>query len=114
MNVRQAFFASRGEPDARELLDVIAETVMCEPEDGRRADAGTELIDLPLSLEEEEWLYESLKASKHPGATDTLIMRKIAMGKGADAIGTEGRLRGHKVGGLDWHILARDVGKAGG
>lgn len=113
-SVQQAFFASRGQPDHQTLFEIIIEAVLSEPETRTRADAGTALVDLPLTAEEEEWFEEYLsgQGSVHPGAADTLIMRKIAMGKGSDALGIEGRLRDHKVDGVDWNVVKSGLSRA--
>lgn len=77
-----------------------------------RARLATELVSLPLSEVEEQWLSDYLlhgDGQELYGAADTMIMRQIAMGRTADAARLANSAQTTKVNGLDWKILTDNL-----
>jgi hypothetical protein len=71
-----------------------------------------ELVGLPLDEDEEGWFEEALlqgNASSLPGAKDTIMMRRLAIGQ-MDGLGAElESLGGKKVDGLNWDDLRESM-----
>ena len=74
-----------------------------------RATRGVELINLPLNESEVVWLEDFLTQGKGKtlyGASDTIMMRKVAVGQ-VQNISDDGRnASGPKISGVNWTILS--------
>lgn len=78
-----------------------------------RQDKAMELVSLPFTDEEEDFLERFLTEGKGRGlrnAEDTVLMRRIAMGRLGDVAGEQGT-RGRRVEGVDWDALKEGVRK---
>jgi hypothetical protein len=68
---------------------------------------------LPFSDEEEEFVEKFLTEGKgrtYQGAQDTVLMRRIAMGRLTD-VASEAATRGRKLDGVNWEMLKDGVKK---
>ena len=75
------------------------------------ADRSVELVNLPLTAEEEGWFEEYLLRGDGRGlkkAKDTVVMRRIGTGKFKEGLDTKG-LKGRDVAGLDWNTLTAGI-----
>ncbi|KAI0008252.1 nuclear pore complex assembly-domain-containing protein [Xylariaceae sp. FL0662B] len=86
-NVVEAFRFSRSHADfmRRQLFQKLVLSVLASPRNDESAERAFELSSLPLDAQEERWLEECLQSGEGKRlavAKDTLIMRRIATGKG--------------------------------
>lgn len=75
------------------------------------ADRATELVKLPMTIEEEEWFNEYLTrgdGARFKKAKDTVLMRKIGTGKFTEGLEMK-NIHGKNIGGLDWNLLVAGV-----
>jgi hypothetical protein len=97
------------------LLEKLIWSVHSEAADDMRAERALLLIGLPLTEQEEGWFEECLLhggASKLPGARDSILMRRLAVGKhGRDPVN---RHHGPKINGLDWNIILSSMQRTAG
>lgn len=116
LHVQQAFFAVRGEPDERFLLETIVHSILGETDHQRRARMCTTLVDLPFTVDEESWFEEYLMKEKDTmdGANDILIMRKVVMGQNFPTSSTDSHLSARKIDGVDWNLLRNAANRARG
>ena len=109
-SITEAFFFSRarGELSHQTLFERLIEFALSTSHGTARSPRSLELISLPLNDIEESWLEEYLKVgrgSRLPGASDTIIMRGLAMGR-RDAISSQDMNRhSRKIRGMDWTTL---------
>ena len=109
-SITEAFHFSRSYDDLthRRLFEKLLTFVHADAGGPTRATRGVELINLPLNETEVVWLEEFLTEGKGKtlyGASDTFIMRKVAVGEVQD-ISDDGRNRsGPKISGVNWTIL---------
>ena len=74
----------------------------------QRSEKALLLISIPFSDEEEQWFEECLlrgAASKLPHASDTVLMRRMALGKVTGTNSDLNRLTGDKIGGVNWEDI---------
>ncbi|KAF2827387.1 hypothetical protein CC86DRAFT_455059 [Ophiobolus disseminans] len=120
-NVTETYYWIRTRPqyEHKPLLEILIEQTLerstwsgsVENVAYTREDKALELVSLPLSEEEEEFFEKFLTEGKGRtfiGATDTLLMRRVAMGRLAD-VANEASTRGRKYDGLNWEILKDGV-----
>ncbi|PVH87996.1 hypothetical protein DL98DRAFT_648887 [Cadophora sp. DSE1049] len=112
-SVTEAFYFARGQPQyaQRHMFEMLISVVLHNSPKETVADRSVELVNLPLSAEEDEWLEDylirgdgrTLKRSK-----DTLMMRKIATGNFTESVWMKGS--NHRaMGGLDWSSLSEGI-----
>lgn len=109
-NVIEAYkFAKQRPSEHRRLFEFLVVAVHEEQADEMRAQRALQIVGLPLSEEEETWFEECLlqgQGSKCPGAKDSVLMRRLAMGKGLQAGGgSVNRLKGAKINGINWENI---------
>jgi hypothetical protein len=78
-----------------------------------REDKAMEFVSLPFSDDEEEFVEKFLtegKGRSFRGAEDTVMMRRIAMGRLGDVAGETGT-RGRKLDGVNWEMLKDGVAR---
>ncbi|CBX98024.1 hypothetical protein LEMA_P094330.1 [Plenodomus lingam JN3] len=113
---------TRPEYEHKALLEILVEQTLekgawssSPVDDGySRSDKAVELVSLPLSDGEDEFIEKFLTEGKgrtFRGAEDTVMMRRIATGRLTQAVGENG-LRGIRKDGVNWEIL-RDSMKNG-
>lgn len=113
-SVTEAFYFSRkyDEHHRRNFFEQLVGFVHKTGPGQTRSRRAMELVGLPLDEDEEQWFEESLLhgiASSLPGAKDTMMMRRLAMGQ-VDGIGAELKsLGGKKVDGLNWDDLRQSM-----
>ena len=110
VSVTEAFHFAREHDTGthRRLLDHLVSHVLSSSDGEQRALRGIELVNLPFSEEEEEWFEDCLTAGKcrsSHGAKDTLMMRRMAMGRFAAALEDPKAPIGRKVDGINWTVL---------
>jgi hypothetical protein len=113
-NVTEAFYFSRGQPEhsRKHMFEMLVAIVLNNSSKETIADRSVEMVNLPLSLEEDDWLEDYLlrgEGRQLPGCKDTLIMRKIGTGHFADSMALRKRINTHQVDGLDWNMLSEAV-----
>ncbi|KAL9122447.1 MAG: hypothetical protein Q9187_000992 [Circinaria calcarea] len=109
-SITEAFFFSRshGELIHQHLFELLVCFVHANSEGDIRASRAVELLGLPLDEKEEAWLEEYLvkrEGNKLAGAKDTIMMRRIAMGRLLEAIEFSENLSGRTVDGVSWTTL---------
>jgi len=120
-NVTETYYwiRSRPEYEHKPLLEILIEQTLersawssgVEEEAYTREDRALEFVSLPFSEEEEQFVEKFLtegKGRNYQGANDTLLMRRIAMGRLAD-VASEAGTRGRKHDGLNWEMLKDGV-----
>lgn len=110
-SVTEAFYFSRKyeEYHRRNFFEQLVGFVLKTGPGQTRSRRAMELVGLPLGEDEQEWFEESLlhgSANSLPGAKDTMMMRRLAMGR----VGAElESLGGKKVDGLNWDDLRQSM-----
>ncbi|OAK95118.1 hypothetical protein IQ06DRAFT_381614 [Phaeosphaeriaceae sp. SRC1lsM3a] len=120
-NVTEAYYWLRDRPEHEHphLLELLVETTLessawstgVDEELYTRPDKAVELVNLPFNEEEEKHVEKFLTEGKgrtYRGAQDTLLMRRIAMGRLADVAGEKGS-RGRRHDGVTWEVLKDGV-----
>lgn len=110
-SVTQAFYFSRSQPE--NLHKQLFETLIAEVFEGYQdpekiGERSVELVNLPFTVEEEEWFEEFLtkgEGRKLQGAADTVMMRRIGTGRFEEALKVHGR-NSQTLDGMSWdHIV---------
>lgn len=120
-NVTEAYYWIQERPghEHAQLLEILVETTLERSAWARdvdedvytRQDRAVELVALPFSEEEEAHLEKFLTEGKgrtYRGAQDTLLMRRIAMGRLVDVAEEKGT-RGRRHDGVTWEVLKDGV-----
>jgi hypothetical protein len=113
-NITEAFYFTRkyDEYHRRRFFEQLVEFVHKTGAGQTRSKRAMELVGLPLDEDEEGWFEEALlqgNASSLPGAKDTIMMRRLAIGQ-MDGLGAElETLGGKKVDGLNWDDLRESM-----
>ncbi|WEW60128.1 hypothetical protein PRK78_005613 [Emydomyces testavorans] len=99
--ITTAFYFTRKQPDEtrRELLNQLIFSVLSTKSGETRAENAMSLVNLPFNDTEVMWFEECLlsgKAKHLPGAADTAMMRRVAMGR-LDNLGKLESLGGRKI-----------------
>lgn len=82
-----------------------------------RSERGVELVNLPFNEEEERWFEEYLSSGKGrtlQGAKDTVMMRRIAIGKITEAFQDKAGSNRGQLNGLNWDVLKGSLEKGAG
>jgi hypothetical protein len=93
------------------MFEMLISLVLHNSPQALMADRSVELVNLPMSEEEESWFEEYLVRGEGRGlrkAKDTVMMRKIGTGKFEDSLEMKG-INGRNIGGLDWGILVAGI-----
>lgn len=117
ISVTEAYTFSReqGDPLHRHLFEMLIWAALTDETGEARATRCVELVNLPFDEEEEGWFEEYLNDGKGRslhGAKDTIMVRRIAMGKTADALNEGEFLSGRKMNGVNWDTVKSGL-KAG-
>ncbi|KAF2033325.1 hypothetical protein EK21DRAFT_58995 [Setomelanomma holmii] len=120
-NVTETFYWIRTRPEYEQkpLMEILMEQTLEKSawlsgvEDGAytREEKAMEFVSLPFSDEEEEFIEKFLtegKGRSYQGAQDTVLMRRMAMGKLTEVAG-ETATRGRRVDGVSWEMLKDGV-----
>lgn len=108
------FCQKRDETEHKRLFEKLVVCVHSEAPDEARAERALTLIGLPYSEEEDAWFEECLLygvGSKCSGSKDSVMMRRIAMGKEFEGVGALDRLRGPKINGVNWDDVRSSMQK---
>jgi hypothetical protein len=120
ISVSQAFEFLRSQPEHmhQHLLEKLIDFVHSKASGEVRANRGVELINLPLTAQEEEWFEEYLthgQGKSMNGARDTLMMRRIGTGSFEQALATGGKtgkkFESSKLEGVNWEGLKSGLRK---
>jgi hypothetical protein len=106
-SVTEAYNFTKGQDGAKRksLFEDLVVAVHTEGGSETRADRALALLSLPLTAEEEAWFEECLlygKGASCNQAKDSVMMRRLAMGRDYQGLGALDRLRGHKINGVNW------------
>jgi hypothetical protein len=109
---------TRPDHEQKALLEILIEQTLEKSawsgigdETYTREDKAMEFVSLPFRDDEEEFIEKFLtegKGRSFRGAEDTVMMRRIAMGRLADVAGETGT-RGRKLDGVNWEMLKDGV-----
>ncbi|OJD35871.1 elys-like domain [Diplodia corticola] len=117
LSVPQAYFFARAQPsqDQRALLELLIQEAMAPAAAEARARRTEELVDLPLTEEEEGWFEEFLLEGKGRAlhaSRDTVMARRLALGKYPDAVDVGKDLSGRRFNDVTWDGV-KDILSAG-
>lgn len=107
LEVTQSYFFLKTQPsqDQRTLLEMLVQEAMSHDNRETRAERTEELIDLPFTEEEEQWFEEFLlegKGRSLHASRDTIMARRLAIGKYPDAIDVGKQLSGRRFNDVTW------------
>lgn len=116
LSVTQAYFFARAQPsqDHRALLELLVHEAMA-PASTARARRTEELVDLPLTDEEEGWFEDYLlegKGRSLHASRDTVMARRLATGRYPDAVDVGKDLSGRRFNDVTWDGV-KDILNAG-
>ena len=117
-SVMEAYYFCRRQDEIRHqsMFETLIIAVHAEAAGESRATRALTLIGLPFSDQEESWFEDCLlrgQGASCQNAKDSVMTRRIAMGKDIDGIGALDRLRGHKINGVNWDDVRINLQKAG-
>jgi hypothetical protein len=120
-NVTETYYWIRDRPEHEQqpLLEILIEQTLDknawssshEDDTYSREQKAMELVSLPFTTDEEEFVEKFLtegKGRSYQGAPDTIMMRRIATGRFTDVYGENGT-RGHRIDGVNWEVLKDGV-----
>jgi hypothetical protein len=112
-SVTEAFYFCRGlaEYTHRHMFEMLVSLVLNNSPSDTIADRCVELVNLPLSTEEDEWLEDYLLQGEGRAlkkGKDMMMMRKIGTGNFAESLALKG-INSRAIGGLDWKTLSEAV-----
>ena len=112
-SVTEAFHFSRGQPDyaRRHMFGMLISIVLNHPTSKTIADRSMELVNLPLTQEEEEWFEDYLLRGDGRSiwkGKDTLMMFKIGRGKFTESLSVK-ELHGRSIAGMDWDLAQKGI-----
>ncbi|TGO69824.1 hypothetical protein BOTNAR_0006g00090 [Botryotinia narcissicola] len=112
-SVTEAFYFSRGQSQymQRHMFEQLIAAVLKNSPPETIADRSVELVNLPLSPEEEAWFEDYLLRGEGRAirkARDTIMMRRIGTGKFSETLSLKG-IGSRSIGGLDWERLSAAV-----
>ncbi|EOD51824.1 hypothetical protein UCRNP2_1380 [Neofusicoccum parvum UCRNP2] len=107
LSVTQSYFFARTQPeqDRRALLEMLVQEAMAHDNREERAQRTEELVDLPLTEEEERWFEEFLlegKGRSLHASRDTVMARRLATGRYPDAVDVGKPLTGRRFNDVTW------------
>ena len=117
LSITEAYTFAREQDDSihQQLFELLILSALTDLGGQARAAQCVELVNLPLDEEEEKWFEEYLldgQGRTLPGARDTLMVRRVALGKTADALKEGEHLSGRKMHGVNWDTVKTGL-KAG-
>ena len=104
------FCETQEEMAHRRLFENLISFVLGSSDAPIRGARGVELINLPFSSEEEDWFEEYLLSSKGKGlygAKDTVLMRRVVLGRSVGATGLGYGIKERMIDGLNWSGLTQ-------
>jgi hypothetical protein len=112
-SVTEAFYFSRAQaPNThRHTFELLISLVIHNSPAETIADRSVQLVNLPMSMEEEEWFEDYLlhgDGTRLKKAKDTVLFRRMATGKFTESLAVKPS-NPRSVSGLDWGSLARGV-----
>lgn len=121
-NITEAYFFLRRQPEHehRPFLEILIQEALHskhQHSEDEKAQKALELIELPLTEEEEQWLESYLlegKGRNLHGAKDTVTVRRMATGKMIDALNEAKHLSGRRIDGVSWDGLKEGMGRGAG
>lgn len=113
-SISEAFFFSRGQGETvhHDLFEKLVGFVLKSSKGESRAMRGFVLISLPLNDIEEAWFYEYLRngdGKTLPGATDTIIMRRLVKEDTNLLLEHQETLASNKIDGINWLTLKESL-----
>ena len=109
----EAFYFSRTLPEhsQRHMFEKLITLVLNNSPKDTIADRSVELVNLPMTQEEEAWFNEYLLHGEGRSirkAKDTVMMRRIGTGKFTESLSLDG-MNARPIAGLDWATLTGAV-----
>ena len=117
ISVTEAYHFCQRQPSQsqKRLFDRLLVSVHSEVAGEERADRALELISLPFTAEEEK-LFEACllhgPGSRCVGGKDSVIIRRIALGRNLDALHEVERWQGQRINGMSWDDVKSSLHKA--
>ncbi|KAF2237487.1 hypothetical protein EV356DRAFT_574268 [Viridothelium virens] len=114
LSITEAYIFSRqqSDPTHRHLFELLITSALKEEIGEARAARCVELVNLPFDREEEDWFEEHLidgNGKSLHGAKDTVMVRRIAMGKMKDALKEGEQLSGRNMNGVTWNTVKNGI-----
>lgn len=112
-SVTEAFYFCRGQTEytRHHMFEMLVSLVLNNSPANTVADRCVELVNLPLSKEEDIWLEEYLLQGEGRGlkkGKDLVMMRKIGTGNFTESLALKG-ISSRVIGGLDWKVILEGV-----
>lgn len=109
-SVTEAFYFARRQSEAmqKHLLEMLISFVLSNSRGAERASKSIELVNLPLTEQEELWFEDYLSNGKGrtlKGAKDTMTMRGIGSGRFRQVLNDKKGPTGKKIDGVNWETL---------
>jgi len=109
-SVTEAFYFLRGQPEhtQRHMFEMLVALVLNNSSKDTIADRSVELVNLPLTQEEDKWFEDYLMYGEGRSirkAKDTLMIRRIGTAKFTESMSLR-HVNGRSIGGLDWGTLS--------
>lgn len=113
-SVTEGFYFSRkhDEINRQNYIELLIQFVLNTKGGQIRSSRAMELIGLPFDAKEEEWFEEALlrgNCRTLNAAKDTVMMRRLAVGKLHNLSADLESLSGRKVDGLNWDVLKQSM-----
>jgi hypothetical protein len=113
VSVTEAFHFSRAQaPNThRHTFEMLISLAIHTSPAETIADRSVELVNLPMSAEEEEWFEDYLlhgDGTRLKKAKDTVLFRRMATGKFTESLAVKPS-NSRSISGLDWSTLTRGV-----
>ncbi|KAK6365911.1 hypothetical protein LTS17_010877 [Exophiala oligosperma] len=111
--VEAYYFAKRQDHlQHKKLFEELIVTMHQEDPSPDHAQRAAIVVGLPLTSEEDGWFEECLlngAGSKLPGAKDSVIARRIALGRSTSDISSLNRLGGEDIDGVNWDYVKTGI-----
>ncbi|KAK7521497.1 nuclear pore complex assembly-domain-containing protein [Phyllosticta citriasiana] len=107
LSLIQAYFFIETQPvqDHKPLFELLIDNSLQHSRSDGSSDVVDELINLPLTAEQEAWFEEYLlkgKGKTYHAARDTVVARRLALGRYAEAIEAGQQLSGRRFNDINW------------
>jgi len=112
-SVTEAFYFCRSQSDYahRHMFEMLISLVLNNSPKRTVSDRSVELVNLPMTQEEEGWFEEYLCGGEGRSirkGRDTVMMRRIGIGKFTKLLSLD-NLNGRSIGGLDWDMMLEGI-----
>ncbi|OAP65516.1 hypothetical protein AYL99_01488 [Fonsecaea erecta] len=116
-NLVEAYYFAQRQNEARHkmLFEKLISDVHEDSPGHSRSERAALLLGLPWTAQEEAWFERCIlngPASKLPGAKDSLMARRIIMGRSTSDLTALSQLKGDNIGGINWEVVKAGIADA--